>query len=127
MDIHNGSHPNDVELRMAATPAWIAVARSVAERLAHQAHFDPDATCDVQLAVDEACAAVASQTADGATMTCAFDVEPGRMDIEVSAKAATRPAPFGSLGWRLLRAVTDELSLRHQPGRLLSIRMAKCA
>jgi serine/threonine-protein kinase RsbW len=116
---------NSIEIRMAATPVWIPVARSVAEGLAGRANFDGDATCDVRLAVDEACAAVANQTAEGAMLTCAFIVEPGRMDIEVSGAAATEPAPFGALAWRILRAVTDELVLRHKPGHLVSIRMAK--
>jgi len=125
MEARNGSQTNAVEIRMAATPVWIPIARSVVERLADRANFDSAATCDVRLAVDEACAAATNQTAEGATLTCTFDVQPGRMDIEVSGVAAVEPAPFAALGWRLLRAVTDELVLRHHPGHRFSIRMAK--
>ena len=125
MEARNGSQKSAVEIRIAATPVWIPVARSVAERLASQANFDGEATCDVRLAVDEACAAVANQTAGGATLTCSFAVGPGRMDIEISGAATDEPAPFGTLRWRILRAVTDELVLRHRSGDLFSIRMAK--
>jgi serine/threonine-protein kinase RsbW len=125
MEVHSGRGPNTIEIRMAAVPVWIPVARSVAERLAEHARFDRDAICDVRLAVDEACTAVVAQLADGSTMTCRFDVQPGRMDIEVSGAAADEPAPFAALGWRILRSVTDELVLRHQPGHVLSIRIAK--
>jgi serine/threonine-protein kinase RsbW len=110
---------------MAAMPVRISVARVVAERLAATANFDPAATCDIRLAVDEACAAVTKQAADGAMLTCCFEVQPGRMDIEVSVPAAAEPAPFGPLCWRILREVTDELVLRHQPGQFLTIRVAK--
>lgn len=93
--------------------------------MAGHANFDSDATCDVRLAVDEACAAVANQTANGAALTCEFAVQPGRMEIEVSGAATADPAPFGTLSWRILRTVTDELMLRHHPGHRFSIRMAK--
>lgn len=110
---------------MVASAEWVPVARAVAERLAGQAGFGSEATCDVRLAVDEACTAVVGQVVDGGIVTCAFEVEPGLMEIVVSGEAAEVPAPFESMSWRILRAVTDELSLRHQPGRELSIRIAK--
>ncbi len=113
-----------IEITMAATPVWIPIARAVATQLADRANFDSDATCDIRVAVDEACAAAAAQTPDDATMTCAFTVSPGRMDILVTSPAIRDPAPFAALAWRLLRAVTDELTLRHQPGRLFSIRLS---
>ena len=125
MDARTDPLGSEVEIRMAASPAWIPVARSVAERLASRANFDRDATDDVRLAVDEACTAVANQTAAGATLTCTFDVGPGRIVVEVSGDAADDPAPFETLAWRILRAVTDELSLRHQPGHRFTIRLAK--
>lgn len=120
-----GTPESTVEITMAATPVWIPVARTVAEQLAGRANFDRDATTDVRLAVDEACAAAAAQSAEGTTLTCSFAVGPGRMEIEVRGAAAAEPAPFGALAWRMLRAVTDELSLRHQPGQVISIRLAK--
>ena len=125
MEARDGPQNNAVEIRMAATPAWIPVARSVAERLAGRANFDGDAICDLRLAVDEACTAVANQSAEGAILTCAFGVQPGRIDFEVSGAAANEAAPFGTLSWRILRAVTDELVLRHHPGHRFTIRMAK--
>lgn len=116
---------NTVEIRMAASPAWIPVARNLASQLADRANFDRDATTDIRVAVDEACAAAAAQTPDDATVTCSFKVSPGRMDIHVSAAAAWHPAPFAALSWRLLRAVTDDLKLRHHPGHLFSIELSK--
>jgi len=125
MDEPNGLQTSAVEIRMAATPVWIPVARRLAEGLAGRAHFDQETTYDVRLAVDEACAAVADQSPDTTPMTCSFAIQPGRMDIEVSGPAAERPLPVAPLRWRLLRAVTDELTLRHRPGHRFSIRMAK--
>ena len=124
MDVRTDSQ-QAIEIRMAATPVWIPVARSVATELADRANFDRDSTTDIRVAVDEACAAAAAQTPDDATVTCAFTVTPGRMEVHVTSPATRDPAPFAALSWRMLRAVTDELSLRHHPGHLFSIRLAK--
>lgn len=114
-----------IEIKIAASPEWIPVARTVATELADRAHFDGDATCDIRVAVDEACAAAAAQSSEDASVTCSFTVTPGRMDIHVSSPAALDPAPFAALSWRLLRAVTDELTLRHHPGHTFSIHLSK--
>jgi serine/threonine-protein kinase RsbW len=124
MDEHADSR-QAIEIRIAATPEWIPVARAVATQLADRANFDGDATTDIRVAVDEACAAAAAQTPDDATVTCTFTVAPGRIDMQVTGPASRDPAPFAALSWRLLRAVTDELTLRHHPGHLFSISLSK--
>ena len=125
MDAPTDGFPNAIEITMAATPPWLSVARTVAERLATQAEFDPDAIEDIRLAVDEACTAAAAQTRDGATIRCCFTVSPGRMDIEITTPAGQTPAPFAPLAWRLLRALTDSLTLRHHPGHQFTLRLTK--
>jgi len=111
-----------IEITMAATPVWIPVARAVATQLADRANFDSDATCDIRVAVDEACAPGRSD-ARRRTMTCAFTVSPAGWTSSHQPRDP-RPGAFAALAWRLLRAVTDELTLCHQPGRLFSIRLS---
>jgi serine/threonine-protein kinase RsbW len=125
MDAPSDGPPNAIEIQMAATPQWLSVARTVAERLAAQADFHPDAIEDIRLAVDEACTAAAAQTRTGATIRCVFTVAPGHMDIEISTPAGHTPAPFAPLAWRLLRALTDSLTLRHHPGHQFTLRLSK--
>lgn len=125
MDAPTDDASNAIEITMAATPPYLSVARTVAERLATQADFHPDAIEDIRLAVDEACTAAAAQTRHGASIRCCFTVTPGRMDIEITSPATHSPAPFAPLAWRLLRALTDSLTLRHHPGHQFTLRLTK--
>ena len=92
--------------------------RSVAGNLARRAAYDQDMVVDLCLAVDEVCGVLGDVTPAGQEFTCAFAVRPDRMDVEFTTELAGPGRPVSaddSLGWQMLRRVTDELvTLRTQ-------------
>ncbi|MFL6140240.1 MAG: hypothetical protein ACJ72N_00030 [Labedaea sp.] len=107
-----------VEVRVGNGPQWTSVVRSVVGHLARRAAYDQDMVVDLRLAVDEVCGVLGDLSPAGQEFTCAFDVRPDRMDVEFTTELTERgrPMPADSLGWLLLRGVTDELITLRTPG-----------
>jgi hypothetical protein len=117
----NSGRMNDVarvEVRVATGPQWTSVVRSVVGHLAQRAAYDQDMVVDLRVAVDEVCGVLGNLTPAGQEFTCEFAVRPDRMDVEFTTELAncSRPVSADSLGWLLLRGVTDELTTLCTPG-----------
>ena len=68
-------HP-DVELRIPADSAYLAVLRTATAGLAARLDFTLDDIEDLRIAVDEACAMVLPQAREDSDLTCTFDLDP---------------------------------------------------
>lgn len=101
-----------VELRIAAQPALVFAARTVASQVAHQADFDLDTTSDLRMAVDEMCNTLIPLTSTRCILTCTFVLDAGR--IHVAATVPPDPSDamidIQSWGWRVLQALFNEVS-----------------
>jgi hypothetical protein len=106
-----------IEVRISASPLWFSIVRSIAGQLAERAKFDEDARTDLRVAADEACWVIAELNPVDTEMRCAFTLRPEQIDLEVSAPVSRRAnaVPHDTLGWQLLRTVTDELTVQHWP------------
>ena len=103
-------HP-DVELRIPADSAFLAVLRTATAGLAARLDFTLDDIEDLRIAVDEACAMVLPQARVDSDLTCAFDLEPTRLTVAVTAECDTPQAPDrDSFAWTVLSALTTEVS-----------------
>ena len=118
------NHP-DVELRIPADSAFLAVLRTATAGLAARLDFTLDDIEDLRIAVDEACAMVLPQARVDSDLTCAFDLEPTRLTVAVTAECDTPQAPDrDSFAWTVLSALTSEVRADVQ-GERLTIRLAR--
>ena len=105
-----GSTP-DVELRIPADSAFLAVLRTATAGLAARLDFTLDDIEDLRIAVDEACAMVLPQAKEGSDLSCAFTLGSGSLVVAVSAECdhPRQPSRDG-FAWTVLAALTSAVS-----------------
>ncbi len=105
--VGTNAQPAEVRLTIPADGAYVAVPRAVVGNLAARNDFTVDAIDDLRIAVDEACALLLPQAADG-TLECVFVIDPPTMTVTVSASvpAGWQPDTAG-FGWMVLAALVE--------------------
>lgn len=101
-----------VDLHTVAKGVVIPTIRTVAADLAARADFDLDAVDELRIAVDETCALLVGIAAADAGLRCRFTVGPERVELaaEVDIENIEDPLPIGSIGWRVLNCLADEVN-----------------
>ena len=97
-----------VEVRTSATAALIPTIRAVASDLAARADFDLDAISDLRMAVDEACATLASVARGDEPLTVVFEAT--RESLRIDAWVPTEDGvdvPRDGFGWAVLQTLVD--------------------
>jgi len=118
------NHP-DVELRIPADSAFLAVLRTATAGLAARLDFTLDDIEDLRIAVDEACAMVLPQAREGSDLVCSFDLAPTRLTVAVTAECdAPQPPDDGSFALTVLSALTSEVYAEVE-GERLTVRLAR--
>lgn len=99
----------DVELRVPADSAYVAVLRTTTAGLAARLDFTLDDIEDLRIAIGEACAMVLEQARKDGDLRCAFDLGSGELTVSVSADAdgAQEPDRDG-FAWQVLAALTTK-------------------
>jgi serine/threonine-protein kinase RsbW len=97
-----------LELRLPTSPSQLPAVRAMAADLALRMDFDLDAVEDLRLAVDEACAILASVALGDSPLTVVFDVSRDllRIDSWVPTTAGV-DVPRDGFGWAVLQALVD--------------------
>jgi serine/threonine-protein kinase RsbW len=118
----------DVELRVPADSAYVAVLRTTTAGLAARLDFTLDDIEDLRIAVGEACAIVLEQARDDGDLHASFDLGSGELTVTVSADAdqASEPDRDG-FGWQVLTALTTQATAEVTPagvGITLSMKSA---
>ncbi|GAA2827703.1 anti-sigma regulatory factor [Kribbella solani] len=109
---------DEVRLSIPADGAYIAVPRSVVGNLAARNDFTLDAIDDLRIAVDEACALLLPEAADG-VLDCVFLIEPPKLLVRVSAIVPNGWTPdTDSFGWTVLTALVESAAAETIDGRL---------
>jgi serine/threonine-protein kinase RsbW len=109
----------DVELRIPADSAYLAVLRTATAGLAARLDFTLDDIEDLRIAVDEACAMVLPQARENSDLTCAFDLSPTRLTVAVTAECdAPKPPDRDGFAWTVLSALTSEVKAEVDGDRL---------
>jgi serine/threonine-protein kinase RsbW len=121
-----GSGRADVELRLPADNAFVAVLRTTAAGLAARLDFTIDDIEDLRMAVGEACALVIPSASEGSDLTSQFFLGPGLLTVTVGVDAvdAAAPDPDG-FAWQVLTTLAGDASVSVDHGRLeitLSVR-----
>ncbi len=100
----------DVELKIPADSAFLAVLRTATAGLAARLDFTLDDIEDLRIAVDEACAMVLPQARPGTTLDCAFYLGHDSLTVAVSARSddPRQPSREG-FAWTVLAALTSTL------------------
>ncbi len=112
------THP-DVELRIPADSAFLAVLRTATAGLAARLDFTLDDIEDLRIAVDEACAMVLPQARAGTDLTCAFELGEGALSVAVSADCDDPQQPSREgFAWTVLAALTTSVTAEVEGNRL---------
>ena len=111
-------HP-DVELRIPADSAYLAVLRTATAGLAARLDFTLDDIEDLRIAVDEACAMVLPQARENSDLTCTFDLASDRLTVAVTAECdSPSPPNRDGFAWTVLAALTSEVAAEVDGDRL---------
>ncbi len=107
----------DVELRLPAESAYVAVLRMTTAGLAARLDFTLDDIEDLRMAVGEACALVLEHADPGGDLYAHYDLSDGSIRVSVSADSSQGNDPDqDSFGWQVLTALTSDVSTS-QEGR----------
>ena len=108
------NHP-DVELRLPAERAYVAVLRMTTAGLAARLDFTLDDIEDLRMAVGEACALVLEHADPGGDLRANFDLSDGSIRVAVSADTSTDDDPDeDSFGWQVLTALTSDVLISRE-------------
>jgi serine/threonine-protein kinase RsbW len=102
-----------LELRVPTSPSQLPAVRAMAADLALRMDFDLDAVEDLRLAVDEACATLASVALGDSPLTVVFEVS--RDGLRIDSWVATAPGvdvPRDGFGWAVLQTLADNVDGR---------------
>jgi serine/threonine-protein kinase RsbW len=128
-----------VELWVPAHAALIPTVRTVTADLAARAGFGFDAVSDLRMAVDEASSAAVTTASEDSPLYCRFVIASDHLVVTVSTRTDRAEAILDttSFGWRILRALVDDVQLcadgppdtttGHAPSTWTGIRMIKRA
>jgi serine/threonine-protein kinase RsbW len=100
-----------LELRVPTTPTQLPAVRAMAADLALRMDYDLDAVEDLRLAVDEACATLATVAVPEQPLTVVFQTSRAGLHIDAWVPAADGAAlPTEGFGWAVLQALVDEVT-----------------
>ena len=106
----------DVELRLPADGAFVAILRTATAGLAARIDFTLDDIEDLRIAVDEACAMVLPQAAPGSSLECRFWLDPVGITVAVSAASdAPREPSRDGFAWTVLSALATTVAAETDP------------
>jgi serine/threonine-protein kinase RsbW len=118
------NHP-DVELRIPADSAYLAVLRTATAGLVARLDFTLDDIEDLRIAVGEACALVLPEAEPGTDLTCEFFMESEDLTIRVSVPSANPTLlDEDSFAWQVLTTLATQASVTTEDGRFtITLRM----
>ncbi len=101
----------DVELRLPAESAYVAVLRMTTAGLAARLDFTLDDIEDLRMAVGEACALVLEGAEPSGELVATFDLDEAAMRVRVATTSTAQVRPdTDSFGWQVLSALTSEVT-----------------
>ncbi len=98
----------DVELRLPADGAYVAVLRTTTAGLAARLDFTVEEIEDARMSVGEAAALALDRAAPGAALHSSFWLEHGRLTVTVAVEAERPASPDpDSFAWTVLATLAD--------------------
>ncbi|HZI95985.1 MAG TPA: anti-sigma regulatory factor [Actinomycetales bacterium] len=99
---------DQVELRVPASPAYLAVLRTASAGLAARLDLTLDEIEDLRIAVDEACALLLADGSPDDDLVAVFDLETDVLAVQVTGPARRLPQRE-SFAWAVLEALVGEI------------------
>jgi serine/threonine-protein kinase RsbW len=112
-----------IELRIPASAAHIATARTVAADLAGRQDFDLDGIQDFRMAVDEACSQLVQHASAQSVLSCLFLVALDQIEV-IAAVRVDAPVTLATntFGWQVLSTLTELVEpIHHSDGDILEL------
>ena len=109
----DGRRAERLELRVPTTATQLPAVRAMAGDLAMRMDYDLDSVEDLRLAVDEACALLASVGSSEEPLTVVFETT--RSGLHIEAWVPTREGasvPRDGFGWAVLQTLVDGVDAR---------------
>ncbi|MGH3509883.1 MAG: anti-sigma factor [Nocardioidaceae bacterium] len=117
----------DIELRLPADSAYLAILRTATAGLAARLDFTLDDIEDLRIAVDEACALLLPEARPASDLECSFFIDDARLTVAVTAVCnAPREPSRDGFAWTVLSALTSSLDVEVD-GDQLTIRLSRLA
>lgn len=114
------SQANLISVSVPSRAEYVHVLRAVTASVAARVPVSFDGIEDLRLAVDEACGRLLAVGGDSTTMTLTLRPLPDRLEavIAVDGVSGDWPPPGieETLGWRVLSALVDTLTMDADPG-----------
>jgi serine/threonine-protein kinase RsbW len=109
----DGRRAERLELRVPTTATQLPAVRAMAGDLAMRMDYDLDSVEDLRLAVDEACALLASVGSTEEPLTVVFETTRSGLHIEawVPSREGTS-VPRDGFGWAVLQTLVDSVDAR---------------
>jgi len=115
-----------VELRLPAASAYLSVLRTATAGLAARLDFTLDEIEDLRIAVDEACALLIPDAAEGADLTCLFSLSPDALSVTVEVPSRTGRAPRrNTFAWTVLTALAGEVDAHAGDDQRVAVTLLK--
>ena len=109
----------DVELRLPADGAYVAVLRTTSAGLAARLDFTLDDIEDLRMAVGEASALLLPEAEPGSDLVCEFFMRPGELTIQVRVPSQqATPPDQDSFAWQVLNTLATKASASTDDRRL---------
>ena len=106
----DGRRAERLELRVPITPMQLPAVRAMAGDLAIRMDYDLDSVEDLRLAVDEACATLASVGLPDAPLTVVFETTRAGLHIDAWVPTAEgTDVPRDGFGWAVLHTLVDKV------------------
>ena len=113
---------DQVELRVPASPAYLAVLRTASAGLAARLDLTLDEIEDLRIAVDEACALLLADGSPDDDLVAVFDLEADVLAVQVTGPAHQLPQRE-SFAWAVLEALVGEIETgSHGSGSFIRMR-----
>ena len=110
---HDGRRAERLELRVPSTPTQLPAVRAMAGDLAIRMDYDLDSVEDLRLAVDEACATLASIALGDAPLTVVFETTRAGLHIDAWVPVSEgTDVPRDGFGWTVLETLADNVDGR---------------
>jgi serine/threonine-protein kinase RsbW len=107
---HDRRRAERLELRVPTTPSQLPAVRAMAGDLAMRMDYDLDAVEDLRLAVDEACATLASVVSGDRRLTVVFETSRAGLHIDAWVPTAEgTDVPRDGFGWAVLHTLVDNV------------------
>ncbi len=107
---HDGRRAERLELRVPTTPSQLPAVRAMAGDLAMRMDYDLDAVEDLRLAVDEACATLASVVSGDRRLTVVFEMTRSGLHIDAWVQTTEgTDVPRDGFGWAVLHTLVDNV------------------